>query len=396
MEWGDLALTAQAEGSLAAAWKQFIKTKFFVSILRSQDNNPKNFLLYVPLSENAKVTVLISEVRDRLDPAQGDGIAPLLGADILARIQQGAAIQVLLPEGNFNISRKRVEWLRSGVYVTKTRIATRKELLAAAPAAPFPVLVVERTMPDRALPERQLDGQASKRLGRARLSLKWSEVFALIRSLYDWKVVASVAGFFALTGILIAVGTKDQPPEVSAPAATAAAPAVRVQAAPVNMGAPAAQPEPVVPFSPANNSFTVNLPGLAEEVELSPDQVSRLTDMESHQYRLQVGDRAYAMESAEYRESAPPDLNAAMDEVQRTVVGNGTLLSTKAVALRGATGREVRVRLDSGGERTARFVFIGKQYAMVMITVPANSGSMMHVDSFLNSFQLNSPPPTGM
>ena len=38
---------AQLAGSLTPAWKKFIKTKFFVAILRSPDDDPKNFLLSV-------------------------------------------------------------------------------------------------------------------------------------------------------------------------------------------------------------------------------------------------------------------------------------------------------------------------------------------------------------
>ena len=390
MEWGDLALAAQAEGALAPAWKRFVKTMFFVSILRSPDDDPKNFQLHAPLPNDGKGILIISEVRERLDPAHGDGTVALSGADILARVEEGTGIEVLLRGSNFYISRKRVEWLRSGVNVTRARIATRRELLAAAPAAPLPVLVVER----RSVP-RPAERPASNLPVGARPAMPGPKGSPFIRSLYDWRVLASVAGFIAFTGGIFAVATMGRAPDQSGPAVAASAAPLPVPAAPAAKGAPAAQAEPIVSFSPADGSFTVNLPGLAEEVELSPDQVSRLADMESHQYRLHFGGRAYAMESAEYRASAPPDLNAAMDEVQRTIIGDGTLLATQAVPLRGATGREVRVRLRSGAVRAARFVFNGKKYGMVMVTVPASASSAGQVDAFLNSFQL-SAPPTGM
>ncbi len=137
----------------------------------------------------------------------------------------------------------------------------------------------------------------------------------------------------------------------------------------------------------------MQVPGLAEEIELSPEQVSRLADMESHQYRLIVGDRTYAMEASEYREDPPQNLNALMDEVQRTIVGNGKLLGTKEVPLRGTSGREVRVGMPGGGERAARYFFSGRKYGMVMITVPNGSASAQHIESYLNSLQLNAPPP---
>ena len=38
---------AQVTGSMTLAWKKFIKAKFFVAILRSPDDDPKNFLLSI-------------------------------------------------------------------------------------------------------------------------------------------------------------------------------------------------------------------------------------------------------------------------------------------------------------------------------------------------------------
>ena len=394
MEWGELALAAQADGSLAPAWKKFIKAKFFVAILRSQDDDPKNFRLHVPSSANdGKLTLTISEVRERLGQPQGDGVVSLSGADILSRLDDGAAIEVVLANTLFSISKKRVAWLRSGINVTRARIATRKELAAAAPAAPFPVLAVERPSSDAA----KGTPVAGSTPPRVKPAVKLPTLTPYIKSLTNWRVIGSVLGFVAFTGIMVVVATMGGSPaeEQSVQVATAATPAP-VAAAPATPGRPAGPVEQVVPFSPADNSFTVNVPGMVEEVELSPDQVSRLADMESHQYRLVVDDRSYAMEVSEYRENPPPNFHAAMDQVQRTIVGNGTLIVTNSVPMRGATGREVRVRLQNGGERAARYVFHGKKYAMVMVTVSDGERSAQHVDAFLNSFQLNSPPAPGM
>ena len=394
MEWGELALAAQAEGSLAPAWKTFIKTKFFVAIDRSQDDDPKNFRLHVSSpAEDGKAALTISEVRERLGQPHGDGVVALSGADILARLEDGAAIEVLLADTVFSISRKRVAWLRSGINATRARIATRKELAAAAPAAPFPVLVVER--PAAQAPRgAQVSGPAP---ARARPAVKLPKLSPYIKSFYNWRVVASVLGFVAFTGIMIVVATMGRSPDEDKLVQVATAPTpAPVSAALPRLGRAAAPVEQVVPFSPADNSFTVNVPGMVEEVELSPDQVSRLADMESHQYRLVVDDRSYAMEASEYRENPPPNINAAMDEVQRTIVGSGTLIVTNSVPMRGATGREVRVRMPGGGERAARYVFSGKKYGMVMVTVSDGERSAKHIDAFLNSFQLNSPPAPGM
>lgn len=381
MEWGDLAFAVKADESLAPAWKKFLKTRFFVSILRSPDDDPKHYQLHhTSTSDNGRMVLAISEVRDRLDFAHGDGVVALSGAHILARLADGAAIRVMLRDKDFHISRKRVAWLRSGVDEARARIAARKQLLAAAPAAPLPVLRVERATPGTA--QRTRSPMAAGR--------------SFIKSL-QWQVVGTLLGLATLTGAIIVMMSVESPPEaVTPPATAAAAQTAPVEAAPVLAGVPAAQGEPLVSFKPADNSFSVNLPGLAEEVELAPDQLGRLADMDLHQYRLQVGERAYALESAEYRERAPQDLNAAMDEVQRRIVGNDALLSSRSIAMGGATGRELRVRLGSGSERGARFVLHGKKYGMVMITVPSGPGSAGQIDTFLNSFQLNAAAPTGI
>ncbi len=220
---------------------------------------------------------------------------------------------------------------------------------------------------------------------------------SFIKPLLRWQVVGSLLGLAMVAGGIVAMSSMGGAPEAGPPlAASAPAQPAPVERVAVPVGTPVARTESVLSFTPADHSFSVNLPGLAEEVELSPDHVSRLADMDLHQYRLQVGERVYAIESADYREGAPPDVNAAMEAVQRTIVGNDSLLSSRSVPMRGATGRELRIRLGSGGERAVRYVFHGKKYAMVMITVPDGPASADQVDAFLNSFQLNSVPPAAM
>lgn len=384
MEWGDLAFAVKADESLAPAWKKFLKTRFFVSILRSPDDDPKNYQLnHTSTPDNGRMVLAISEVRDRLDFAHGDGVVALSGAQILARLADGAAIRVMLRDKDFHISCKRVAWLRSGVDDARARIAARKELLAAAPAAPLPVLRVERATP----------GTAQQ--ARPPIALQAGRSF--IKPSSQRQLIGTLLGVAALTAAIIVAMSVDSIPEAVTPLPmpSPAQPAP-VERAPIFAGAPDAQVEPLFSFKPADNSFSVNLPGLAEEVELAPDQLGRLADMELHQYRLQVGERAYAIEAAEYRERAPQDLNAAMDEVQRRIVGNDALLSSRSIPMGGATGRELRVRLGSGAERAARFVLHGKKYSMVMITVPSGPASAAQIDAFLNSFQLHSGAPAGM
>jgi hypothetical protein len=122
-EWGEIATAGKAAGSLGPAWKMFIKTKFFVAIRRSPDDDPKNFLLHMDRDgPRGAATLIISELRERLDPALGDAIIPMSGTDIVCRIEDDGAIQVALTDSSYSISKKRVEWLRSGIKMTKERI----------------------------------------------------------------------------------------------------------------------------------------------------------------------------------------------------------------------------------------------------------------------------------
>lgn len=372
-EWGDLAAAAKAaEDSLAPLWKKFIKTKFYVSIQRSPDGEPKNYLLHVARSaDKGLATLTISELRDRLDPQQGDGIVALSGADVLCRLEDRARIEVALHEGTFKISGKRADWLRSGIKMTKDRIAIRKRLLAALPAAPLPVLSVTANKEQGPATEIEEDVPASPPIFQT-LPLK--------------PVGGAVAAIGIITAVFMSIGPPPEAPKAPTPheapvIAPAAPPPPQTASAPTALS---------IPFAPADNSFKVFLPGTAEEVELSPDQVNVLGERRMHQYRLMFEGRMYTMEAIDYLANPPYDPMAEMDVIQQTIVGaEGSLIRAKPISLRGTTGREVRVRLPDGGERAARFAFIGSKYCQVMVTVPPGAGMSGHIDTFLESFQLN-------
>lgn len=366
-----MATVAKAAGTMGPAWKQFIKTKFFVAIQRSPDDDPKNFFLYVSReSERGRSTLTISEVRGRLDPDHGDGLVSLSGADILCRLEDHSAIQVALREGAFSISGKRADWLRSGIKMTKERIAIRKRLLAAAFTAPLPVLAIKA-------------GSESE------VALPPEPVLPPLASILEIPYLKAVALGVAAAGVIVAIylGTKETPEIAKAPVAHEAPVMVPAAAAPTPA---AAKPtEVITTFSPADNSFTVNVPGMVEEVELSPDQVAYLGERRMHQYRLMFDGRLYTMETIDYMANPPYDPNAEMDVIQQSIVGgDGSLIRSKPISLRGATGREVRVRLPDGGERAARFAFVGSKFAQVMVTAPPGERSAVQIDAYLNSFQL--------
>lgn len=363
VEWGDLASAAQAAGSLGPAWKKFIKTKFFVPILRSPDDDPKNFLLHL-VHEDGQGALHISEVRERLDRQQGDGLVALSGADIVRRLQDQGRIEVALRDGGaFRISQKRVHWLGSGIEVTKGRIAARNRLRAAAPAAPLPVVKVAPAEEAVEAPPASVTRSPAP-LFKAR------------------HAVAAVLAL-AVLGLIAASMTGNESGHADAPQP----PPFEVARAPLPAPGPA-QADTV--FTAVYNSFSVSVPGLPEELELSPEQVRRMGGIETHQYRLRTAEGIYRMEVSVYRAGALQDSAAAMDLAQAAIVGaDGTLIRATPLSLGGAAGREVRVRLPNDAERAARFVFVGNNFYVAMVTVPNGRHSAARIDAFLDSFKLN-------
>jgi len=298
----------------------------------------------------------------------------LTGADILRRLGDQGSIQVALREATFNISKKRVEWLRSGIEVTKARVGIRKLLQAAAPAAPLPVL--------------RVTSDASLQMAPVIEDEALPSAASVLASPLFKPVAFTVAGAVAIVGIAMFLVQAPEPESAPAPAFEAPPPENRPAASP---GAPLPPPTArSMTFAPVNNSFKVNLPGQAEEVELSPDQVALIGHLPTNHYRLLFDGILYTMESTDYITRSPEESAAELDARQTALVGtDGRLLSAKPLDFPGGTGREVRVRMSTGGIRAARFVFIGSRFSMVSVMAPKGEPSAPQIDAFLTSFQLN-------
>lgn len=393
---------------MTPAWKKFVKTKFFVSILRSPDDDPKNFLLDITRNPaDGKPVVFISEVRDRLDQHHGDGVVALPGADIVTRLNDETGIVVELADGVLNVSRKRIRWLLGGIEAARARMVTRKTLLDAAPAAPLPVLPVgpQARPADSGVPVQRLRDMvrldASKVVPRfipppqpraaQRLPVTpVDRLRALVSSVPAMLAVIGV-GIGAVLAIVLLISDLGSP---VAPVTPAGAPnAARSREAGAAIAAPP-QAELVATasgmlFAPADYSFTVTVPGVPEELEIAPDQVDQTGEIRMHQYRLTVDDRVYTLQATDYGTRVPLDLPAAMDEMQASLVGkDGVLIHARPVALHGATGREVRVRLPDGAVRAARFAFSGTRFCMVAVVAANGAQSAPQIDAYLASFQL--------
>jgi uncharacterized membrane protein YhaH (DUF805 family) len=125
---------AQAEGSLNAAWKSFVHTRFYVPIVHSADLDPKKARIHTaPSAAAGGDAVLISEVRERV--AHGDAVLWLNGAEVVKMLHAEAAILVALSDRAFAIAHDRVDWLRKGIEAAQARAAAKLQ----APAAAAPV-----------------------------------------------------------------------------------------------------------------------------------------------------------------------------------------------------------------------------------------------------------------
>jgi len=142
-----------------------------------------------------------------------------------------------------------------------------------------------------------------------------------------------------------------------------------------------------VPFSPPDNSFVVDLPDEPDEVVLP--EVRQMSRVEIHQYQLQQGKREYVVQAIDYGD-APDDRYAAMNSLQKAVVADdGVLVEAKPFMFNnGVIGREVRVNLNGGMVRVARFALVGSKLCVVIIAAPRGPAADAHINAVFKTFQL--------
>ncbi|NHZ81153.1 DUF805 domain-containing protein [Massilia sp. CCM 8695] len=125
---------AQADGSLNPAWKKFVNTTFFVPVVRPPGAEAGGITLHLSgRSGSAGQSILISEVRERVERDHGGAIASLSGADVVRMLHAEAGIVLALSERTFDIARDRVEWLRKGMEASLAKAAATARTAAGAP-----------------------------------------------------------------------------------------------------------------------------------------------------------------------------------------------------------------------------------------------------------------------
>ncbi|MDQ1834479.1 DUF805 domain-containing protein [Massilia scottii] len=126
---------AQADGSLNPAWKKFVNTRFFVPVILPPASAAGSITLRLSGSTGATgQSILISEVRERVERHHGSAIAALSGAEVVRMLHAEAGILVALSDRTFDIARDRVEWLRKGIEASLAKAAAKAREAGAAPS----------------------------------------------------------------------------------------------------------------------------------------------------------------------------------------------------------------------------------------------------------------------
>lgn len=156
---------AQADGSFTPAWKKFVKTKFFVPVIRTA-NEPKNFKLRMSdIMGDGKQSILISELRERVEQHHGASLATLYGADVVRMLHAEASILVALSDRAFNIATERVEWLKKGIEASHARAAVAKA------SGEFPPVALAKATPCTAPAPLSAPAPAAPRRARGMLDI---------------------------------------------------------------------------------------------------------------------------------------------------------------------------------------------------------------------------------
>ncbi|ATQ75914.1 hypothetical protein CR152_16275 [Massilia violaceinigra] len=149
---------AQADGSLNPAWKKFVHTQFFVPVIRPPGSDASSITPHLSGSAGATgQSILISEVRERVERHHGGAIATLSGVEVVRMLHADASILVALSDRTFDIAGDRVAWIRKSIDATLAKAAQARAAAVPAPvsvpapapasAAPRAPVALEKTEP---------------------------------------------------------------------------------------------------------------------------------------------------------------------------------------------------------------------------------------------------------
>ncbi|NHZ81154.1 DUF805 domain-containing protein [Massilia sp. CCM 8695] len=136
-----------------------MNTQFFVPVRSTSGSAASSAELHLTdAGGDGKRSILVAEVRERVEPPHGSVLTALPGLELVRMLQPGAGIRIALSDRVFEIAGDRVEWLRKGIEASLAKAAAKAHAAASAPApastpapAPAPASVpVRATEPVRA------------------------------------------------------------------------------------------------------------------------------------------------------------------------------------------------------------------------------------------------------
>lgn len=140
---------AQSSGDFKPLWSRFVKTRFYVSIIRHAVESQTGFDLCLNQHpDKSDKSVQLAEEKHRLPVAGSSEIINLSGADIVKRVPPGAAISLLLNQRTLEVTAARVDWLRKSLQASLEAALKKKREAEAAHAREH--LGVTNTSSDRA------------------------------------------------------------------------------------------------------------------------------------------------------------------------------------------------------------------------------------------------------
>lgn len=111
-----LVAAAQVSGDFRPLWMRFVKTRFYVSIVRHANESAAGFDLWLSQHpESALASIHVSEQKAQLPISDKAEIIALSGADIVRRAPAGTGISLMLSSKTLNVASTRVEWLKQSL-----------------------------------------------------------------------------------------------------------------------------------------------------------------------------------------------------------------------------------------------------------------------------------------
>ena len=115
-EFEAIVALAQASSDFKPLWNRFVKTRFYVSIVRQASALEREFQLHLTPQDDAQgSSIAVSEYRDKLVAPVGSELISLSGAEIVRRAPQGVGFRLLLSSKSLSVAAARVEWLRKAL-----------------------------------------------------------------------------------------------------------------------------------------------------------------------------------------------------------------------------------------------------------------------------------------